>query len=102
MKNNVVEITRADVLISEKNKCLKSIMLLELDIKILERTDGKMVVAREPGPRDDYGNIMSYKGITAKELLERKRKELADTKENAGARMKVIDILLKDENTKKS
>lgn len=83
-KDNVIEITRRDVLISEKNKCVKTVTKLEIDIATLERSDSNLVVAREKLTEK------SYREITVKEMLEQYRNDLKGTQ----VRLETIEQLL--------
>lgn len=46
-KDNITEITRRDVLISEKNKVVKKMVAREIDIATLQRSNPETVVAQE-------------------------------------------------------
>lgn len=91
-KNNVVEITRMDVLITEKNKALKQLTEFEIDIKICDRSDAKSIVAREPLKMEGE-QVLSWKEITAQEYASQLRQKAALTRQ----KLEAIGILMKEE-----
>ena len=45
--------------IEERKKVIEKIASIEIDIKVLERTDPKMIVAQRPAMKDEKGKVMS-------------------------------------------
>jgi hypothetical protein len=90
MKNNITELTRRDILISEQNAVLTKATKLDIDITVLERTDPELTVAREQMAQ--VGNTASFREVKAKEMLEKYRHD----REGLQKRLDVITLLLKE------
>ncbi len=84
MATKVEKLTKEDVLMSERNNCVNQMTKLDIDIKVLERTDPEMVIAKKPLTNK------SYQEVKARDVLK------ADKEQRAGlqARLDVIDLLL--------
>lgn len=91
MTERIQELTRNDVLLSEKNKCVKEITKYELDILVLERANPDAVIARQPLKKDVNGNAISWKDIKPIEMLEK----YATEKEGMEVRLGAIETLMK-------
>lgn len=90
-KTFIEELTRKDVLISEKNAIVKKITVADIDILVMERSDPDMQVGRKQGPLGPNGQPMSYIAVTAREMLASKQKD----REGYVVRLNAIEILLK-------
>lgn len=86
-------LTRKNVLMAERNKCVKFIVEKEVDIRVMEQTDPTLVIGRKPGAMGQNGQPMSYVQVTAKEMLTMDKKE----RDGKIARLRAIDELLKEE-----
>ena len=82
---NVLEYTREDYLIDEKNKILQSMTRMDIDIKVLERTEPEVVVGKKRLTEK------SFKEIKSKDML----KSYKEQREGYQKRLDVIDLLLK-------
>jgi len=82
---NVLEYTREDYLIDEKNKILQSMTRMDIDIKVLERTEPEVVVGKKRLTEK------SFREIKSKDML----KSYKEQREGYQKRLDVIDLLLK-------
>ena len=82
---NVLEYTREDYLIDEKNKILQSMTRMDIDIKVLERTEPEVVVGKKRLTEK------SFQEIKSKDMI----KSYKEQREGYQKRLDVIDLLLK-------
>lgn len=91
----ISELTRKDVIISEKNKVLEKVVKIEIDIAVLETQAPTMIVAIEKTPlaTNARGEAMSYheREITVKERIEKDTKDLSQLM----VRLNTLEKLLK-------
>ena len=60
---------RINTLRKERDKCIARIALLDIDIGVMEQLDPGNVVRQNPLRVDSDGNPISFKDVTAAELL---------------------------------
>lgn len=84
MATKVEKLTKEDVLMSERNNCVNQMTKMDIDIKVLERTDPEKVVAKKALTNK------SYQEIKAKDILQSHK----ETRVGLQARLDVIDLLL--------
>jgi len=89
--NNITELTRKDVLTTERNKVIEKLTQYEIDIHVLERTDPELQVGKKVVAQDASGNPMSFTAVSAKQMLINKKQEQA----NLQIRLASIDALMK-------
>lgn len=83
--------TRLLVLKEEEKKVHEKIVQAEIDILVLEKMAPDTVIARKPANKDPKtGQVLSWIGVSAKDLLEQNRKDL----ENYKIRLGVIEYLM--------
>lgn len=87
------ELTKKDILISEKNKILAEIVKHEIDINILEKENTELVVAKDILAKDKEGKTLSTRDVRVSEMKERYEKG----NEGFIKRLKAIEEMIKKE-----
>lgn len=81
---------RKKALEEEKEKCVRKIASLDIEIKVLEETPPNSIVAEQVLKRDERGNPMSKREITAQKLLSNHQ----DNRKGLMRRLSAIEELL--------
>jgi len=77
MKNkniNTVRITEEDVIVEERNKIIRELVKHKIDVRVLERMDGKQVYSKKILAKDTNGNPTSTQDITVGDELASRKK----------------------------
>ena len=82
---------RNQVLQAAMNRCVEKLANLDIDIAVLEATDQALVVGQKVMARDPQGNPISTTSVTAKAMLEDKKKDRVGTQ----LRFDAIEKLMK-------
>ena len=95
--DNVIPYTPRDILISQRNDTLKKFVKMQVELKVLSRTDGDLVVLKEPATfADDGVTPLSYIELTAKQVTERYKVNISGYE----TRLSCIDMLIEEEENK--